>query len=72
MERSVTSAPLCGTGSIPTEAMETMRCKTSGGIFCAIAISNQSLPKRFSAIVIPPDAEPVIAPITFVVTVALT
>lgn len=32
MAKSVTSAPQCGTGSMPTDAMATMRCSASNGM----------------------------------------
>ena len=68
----VTSAPACGTGSIPIEEIAMILCNASSGIPCAVAIAAHCSPSIESAIVKPPDAEPVIPPIIFVVTTAAT
>ena len=70
--RSVTSAPQCGTGSIPIDDIAMILCNASRGIPCAAAICAHWSPNILSAIVKPPDAEPVIPPIIFVVMTADT
>ena len=72
MASNVTSAPQCGTGSMPTEAIATILWSASSGMFCAAAICAHVSPSIESAIVKPPDAEPVIPPMMFVVTTAET
>jgi hypothetical protein len=65
---NVITAPLCGSVSIPPEAIEITRCITSSGIPNCVANSiylSAIIPREMA---IPAEAEPEIAERTFVVT----
>ncbi len=53
------TAPLCGSVSMPPLAMEATRCSTSSGIFAASAAAMNVSDIAASAMLMPPEAEPV-------------
>lgn len=56
----VMTAPLCGSESSPPVAMVVTRCKRSGWMPAAVPSSRYVLPIVCNAMLMPPDAEPVI------------
>ena len=68
----VMTAPLCGKVSIPPDAIDTTRCITSGGIPAAKIAALYVSAIALKAILIPPEAEPVIPAKTVVVTAPFT
>ena len=53
------TAPLCGNVSIPPLAIEATRCNTSSGIFAVSAAAINVSAMAASAMLMPPEAEPV-------------
>ena len=53
------TAPLCGSVSMPPLAIEATRCSTSIGMPDALAASMNCCDNAASAILSPPEAEPV-------------
>src|SRR3954447_735330 len=66
------TAPLWGRVSMPPLAMAAMRWKTSRGIFAALAAAMNSSDIAARAMLMPPEAEPVIPARTVTVTASLT
>ena len=62
------TAPLCGSVSMPPDAMDATRCNSSGDIPIRSAQARYFGPNVSSAILIPPEAEPVTPDKTLTVT----
>src|SRR5262250_3362985 len=69
---SVITAPLCGNVSMPPLAIDATRCNTSSGIFAASAAAMNVSDIAASAMLMPPDADPVMPASTVTVTASLT
>ena len=69
---SVMTAPLCGSVSMPPLAMAAMRCRTSSGMpaACAAAMKLSAIVAR--AMLMPPEADPVMPASAVTVTASLT
>src|SRR5476649_1560787 len=69
---SVMTAPLCGSVSMPPLAIATTRCSTSSGMPAACAPLMKVSDMAASAMIMPPDAEPVMPASELTDTAALT
>src|SRR5476649_669000 len=69
---SVMTAPLCGSVSMPPLAIATTRCSTSSGMPAACAPLMKVSDMAASAMLMPPDAEPVMPASELTDTAALT
>ncbi|MNZ98553.1 hypothetical protein D3C78_1178410 [compost metagenome] len=63
---------MCGRVSMPPLAMEATRCSTSSGMFAAWAAAMKSLAMAASAMLMPPEAEPVMPASRVTVIASLT
>ncbi|MCY1437718.1 hypothetical protein D9M71_538920 [compost metagenome] len=68
----VITAPLCGSVSMPPLAMEATRCSTSSGMPALLAAAMKSWAMAARAMLMPPDAEPVMPASRVTVTASLT
>src|SRR5438128_385194 len=68
---SVITAPLCGSVSMPPLAIDATRCSTSSGMWAALAAWMNVSDMAASAILMPPEAEPVIPASTVTVIASL-
>jgi hypothetical protein len=66
------TAPLCGSVSMPPEAIAATRCNTSIGMPAAFALAMKVSAMAASAMLMPPEAEPVMPANAVTVTASLT
>src|SRR3954467_3042220 len=68
---SVITAPLCGSVSMPPLAIEATRCSTSSGMPAAFALAMKVSAIAASAMLMPPDADPVMPASALMLTASL-